>query len=206
MNNKNQQGQTLIEAIVAIAIIGVALIGFLSQSSYNFAAAKESFNRTVALNLAREGIEVVRNVRDSNWLQGCFDPAKSSCKYWNTGLASGLNYKATVSYSDSLKRWTLHFHNYSFEECVQNKVCLLYLKDNGMYVKKTVNSEPTGFYRQIEIQRICKDESACGGDGICISGQKCVEEIGLNVVSHVTWKQGNNWRNVVLSDRLYNWR
>ena len=69
MRNK-ERGETLIEAMLAMAVILLALLGLLSLSSFNYLSSRETFNRNIALDLAREGIELARNVRDSNWLRG----------------------------------------------------------------------------------------------------------------------------------------
>ncbi|MBI2465871.1 MAG: prepilin-type N-terminal cleavage/methylation domain-containing protein [Candidatus Sungbacteria bacterium] len=71
-------GFTLIEAIVAIGVISVGFVGSLVLLSKSSAQASLLKNRVAVSHLAAEGIEVVRNIRDTNWLKG-FD--------WRTGLA-----------------------------------------------------------------------------------------------------------------------
>lgn len=63
-------GQSLIETIVAIFVLTTALTAGLGLTIYAFSAATTSQNEIIASNLAREGIEVVRMMRDSNWLAG----------------------------------------------------------------------------------------------------------------------------------------
>ena len=53
---------------VAIGIIVTGVVGALSMVSGSVSASKESQTRVVAVGLAREGIEAVRVIRDSNWL------------------------------------------------------------------------------------------------------------------------------------------
>lgn len=62
-------GFTLIEGIIAIGIIGSALIVGLALAYSNLQAAKANADRILATHLAREGLEVVRNMRDSNWMR-----------------------------------------------------------------------------------------------------------------------------------------
>src|SRR3989338_10642757 len=66
MNNKN--GFTLIEAMVALVLITVAMgpVLILATSAINVASRIE--HNLIASNLAQEGIEVIRNIRDTNWL------------------------------------------------------------------------------------------------------------------------------------------
>lgn len=71
MNNKRDQtGQSLIETIVAIFVLTTALAAGLGLTIYAFGTSTTSLNEIIATNLAREGIEVVRMMRDSNWLSG----------------------------------------------------------------------------------------------------------------------------------------
>jgi type II secretory pathway pseudopilin PulG len=69
MNNR-QSGQTLIETIVAIFILTAALTSGLSLTVYALSNSRLSINQLIATNLAREGVEVVRMMRDTNWLEG----------------------------------------------------------------------------------------------------------------------------------------
>lgn len=207
MGVSDSRGQTLIEAVVAIAIIGIALVGFLSQSTYNFLASTESLKRNTGLNLAREGIEAVRNIRDSNWLAGCPDPDEPNCYYWHTGLSQNLEYRAIPFFQSAAGEWKLIFVNKTFDDCVQSQACVLFVNDLGLYTADPTGAVASDYYRQVEIRPICQNENACGGDGICESGELCPgEQIGVKVISHVRWKQKDDWRNVVLSDYLYNWR
>jgi type II secretory pathway pseudopilin PulG len=202
---QTKPGQTLVEAIIAIAVIGVALLGFLSQSTYNFLASAKTIQRSLALNLAREGIEVVRHIRDSNWLKGCPDPDKENCFYWNTGLSDAEKYRAIPVFNVGEKKWELKFIVDSFDKCVNSKECALY-KLNG-FLTADPSGELTDFFRQVEIKPLCENQDDCGGDGICESGDACEgKQIGLDVVSLVRWKEQENWGNVVLEDKLFNWR
>lgn len=66
-NWKKQKGQTLIEALAALTIaifivsaITIAVINALNNAQY-------SKNQSMAAQYAREGMEIVRQKRDSNW-------------------------------------------------------------------------------------------------------------------------------------------
>jgi len=68
------------EAIVAIFVITTGLVGVLSLVSQTISASTFSKDKLIAAYLAQEGIEIVRNIRDTNWLQSLS---------WNNGLAVG---------------------------------------------------------------------------------------------------------------------
>ena len=95
--NKNNKGFTLLETIVAIGLIVVGLIAALTLITTSLFYVSNIQDRLAAANLTAEGIEVVRNIRDNNWLQSLA---------WNSGLADGdyqaaYNSMALSSYSDS---------------------------------------------------------------------------------------------------------
>ena len=66
--SRPEAGQTLIETIIAIFVLVTALTSSLGLAVYVFSSSSLSQNEITASNLAREGIEVVRMMRDSNWL------------------------------------------------------------------------------------------------------------------------------------------
>lgn len=69
--NKDQVwGFTLLETIVAIGILTTGILSVVALMSYNLNQANALKNRVIATSLAEEGIEVMRNIRDTNWLQG----------------------------------------------------------------------------------------------------------------------------------------
>ncbi|TSC54174.1 MAG: hypothetical protein LiPW30_744 [Parcubacteria group bacterium LiPW_30] len=74
MNNK---GFTLIELVIAIFILTVAIIGVYSAFSTVVVLTAGASSRLTAAYLAQEGVEIVRNMRDNNWLNS---------RDWKTGL------------------------------------------------------------------------------------------------------------------------
>jgi type II secretory pathway pseudopilin PulG len=206
MRNK-ESGETLIEAMLAMAVILLALIGLLSLSSFNYLSSRETFNRNIALDLAREGIELARNVRDSNWFRGCSDLSKpANCFAWNTGLCENINTKFIPVFDTNTNKWILQKTAKDLKTCVEDKTCLMNKTSLGVYSPQ-VTGEATRFYRLLEINPICKNEAECGGDGVCQNGEKCVgEQIGMQLLSFVRWQETNTMRNAKLEERLYNWR
>lgn len=60
-------GFTLLETLVALFILSIAITGAFAVISYNLSSANSIKNGFIASGLAQEGMEVVRNVRDSDW-------------------------------------------------------------------------------------------------------------------------------------------
>jgi hypothetical protein len=63
-----QSGQSLIETIAAIFILVTALSTAVGLAIYSFSVTTASQHQVTAINLAREGVDVIRAMRDSNWL------------------------------------------------------------------------------------------------------------------------------------------
>ena len=82
-----QRGETLLEVLIALVVL---IIGSVTATSLIITAIKANvYNKDslVALNLAQEGLEFMRNVRDGNWIkfsadtQGCWNvkPGAATC-------------------------------------------------------------------------------------------------------------------------------
>jgi hypothetical protein len=76
---KNIKGETIAETIIALSVlaIGITLSSVLMGNSLRNMNSSKS--RVVAVNIAREGIEAMRNIRDTNWLK--FSSQRRGC--WN---------------------------------------------------------------------------------------------------------------------------
>lgn len=62
-------GESITEIVVAIAILAVMLTSTFSLLNRAVASNINVSKRVMALNIAREGIEGVRSIRDTNWLK-----------------------------------------------------------------------------------------------------------------------------------------
>lgn len=82
--NKNQKSFTLIEMLVSVFIISFALISMFGlNSKYNQQTKQEKEAYEASL-LAEEGVEIVKNIRDCNWI--CETPPCTAD--WDDGLTS----------------------------------------------------------------------------------------------------------------------
>jgi hypothetical protein len=76
---KGQSGQTLIETIVAVFVLATALTSALGMSIFALNSSISARNYVIASNLAREGVDVVRMMRDTNWLSAGAAGPPSAC-------------------------------------------------------------------------------------------------------------------------------
>ena len=59
---------TLMEVIISVAVITTAIVASISLISSSVSAIRSNQNKIIAVHLAQEGIEIVKNIRDTNWV------------------------------------------------------------------------------------------------------------------------------------------
>lgn len=116
-----KNGFTIIELIISIFILSVAIVGIFSAFSVIKILTYDTADRLTATYLAQEGMEIVRNIRDTNWLNMDFcaaTPSDSRCTpnlpAWVDGLGSCTNgceadYRTGTGQQDSssvMTQWT----------------------------------------------------------------------------------------------------
>lgn len=94
-NFKDISGQVMVEAMVAMSIILIGLLGVFVLSSTSISLNRAAADRYVAINLAGEGIELVKNLIDRNIMKDENTP-------WNSvpGFVSGVA-EYEIDYNDS---------------------------------------------------------------------------------------------------------
>ena len=80
-----KKGFTLLEVIISISVLTVAVGGTYALISQTMRAASLANSKLIAAYLAQEGVEIVRNFRDNNWLNQRINPGLS----WKAGLGAG---------------------------------------------------------------------------------------------------------------------
>ncbi|MCA9353552.1 type II secretion system protein [Candidatus Nomurabacteria bacterium] len=65
INKNSQRGFTLIETLVAILILMSSVAGMIIVSSAGASNLRYAKNKAIASHLASEGVEMIRNIRDS---------------------------------------------------------------------------------------------------------------------------------------------
>ncbi len=198
---RNEQGQTILEMLIAIFVIVVGVFGILTLIISTIQAGREGSNRIVALNLAREGIENVRSIRDSNWVY----PVSATKPTWDNGLNGGSTATPIVDTMSATTPVTLSFnHNW-------NEFSFTQIRAFGhQFLQGVATGETRTFFRLFDLNAICRNPST-GVDSLAATntaGNDCTapaEEVGIRVVSTVRWPTEVNGKQVMLEERLYNW-
>lgn len=134
------KGFTLIETLVAIAVLGMAIVGPLTLAIKSIGSAMISQNQITASYLAQEAIEYIRNHRDNNFLQGGGG--------WLDGLDSCLG--GNTCYIDVFDTGN------EIKGCTVSCPKIKYDPDNKYYTYKA--GEETIFTRTVEITKITINE------------------------------------------------
>lgn len=122
LKRKKKTAFTMIEMLCAIFLITIGAAGVFSLVSQTISFTNTSSSKLVALYLAQEGIEIVRNIRDSNWLEARTNPEI----LWDDGLPQGdweADYRTTALTQSYIGRYLNIDTNglYSYSSGTQTK-------------------------------------------------------------------------------------
>jgi Tfp pilus assembly protein PilV len=214
---KKQDGQGLLELVIAIAVIAVGILSVWNFYLSNYVGEQDARHKIVATNLAREGVEVVKNIRDSNWLSMLGDSQNQVA--WDTGLDSFALSTSTVVLSHDFPTSTALVVMSSPEKS------RIYLKNN-LYFNNSdggllSDASTTPYSRLIKLRSICCNPEVDNGeptptcadtafvtsDNLICPPFKETLKIGIDVASQVFWldNQGKS-KNVAMEEQLFNWK
>lgn len=220
LNFKKQSGQGLMELIVAIGVIVVGLFSVWALFLSNFSAEHLSQERIVAANLAREAVEAVKNIRDSNWLAiDVNEQCGGELCAWNNGLEIEGDNTGTIEF-DFVTGGVVFDRT---ADDLDDGSTMVYLNRDNFFVQSANDGldglSPTRYHRLVTLQGICcVDNSPTDSDGRCDNsdfyvagyGEDCQSGdllIGLDVQATVSWRNENNeTKQVTINDQFYNWR
>lgn len=198
----------MLETIVALGVIISGVVGVMSLTISNQTASSESSERLLAVNLAREGIEVIRNIRDSNWLQCEYVSSALNCSDWDEGMMSGADATAVLLFDFENNAWALDFT----PDDITHANTRVWRRSSGpvgsyigTYFQSTeatpANATLSDYRRLLTLNEICADKTVSLGN--CTGGSP---KIGIRVQSRVDWEIGGKSNSLTAEERLFNWR
>lgn len=193
-NKKLEQGQSLLEMVFAVGILLVVVSAILALAISSLTGQKESELRIIANNLAREGIEVVRNIRDANWLAN---------EEWD------LNLKGSAILDPSSNETIAKF------DTANNSWQLALPLDDSLYIDQGVynhdSGQPSIFERRLALYNICQNITT-GEENIkeTVGDLDCdtitERKVGIKIIAQVSWEERDREHEVALEDLIYDWK
>jgi prepilin-type N-terminal cleavage/methylation domain-containing protein len=201
-----KSGQTLIELLVAMTVISVGLLATITLVYGNRMLVERDTDEVVALNIAREGIELAKNLRDSNWLANL---------PFTTGFV-GPNGAPAADYT-AVPVWDGLASVPSFDftpDAFTHPATIVLRSTNpatlGFFANSSTLAAVTG--STTPFRRLLTFHPLCAGlpDAPLASGAACsdtgLETVGIRVESRVEWNRAGKAFNVTLYSDLYDWR
>lgn len=179
-------GFTLLETVVAVILIVFALAGPFTLATRGIFAAKFAKNKLIALNLAQEGIEIIRTFRDNNFL--------TNQASWDAGIKDfyGQDTQADVFCPEPCTALAAQqAPNYHYQTCGASCPPLKTDPTTGLY--SYGSGQDSIFTRTIRVETGVFDAQVPSGDQ-------------LKVISIVAWSESGIPHQVRLEEVLYRWQ
>lgn len=198
ITENSRRGFTMLETLIALGVILAAATGPVSLITRGLADFSFSKNKLVALNLAQEGIELARSVRDNNVICDTLNGAADW--QWNKNPGPGTqstfsNITAGVAV-DRVTTIDCGVGGVSIVVPILSASCsenLRYNSSTGIY--GYAGDRETIFSRCVTL-----DVST----GLPQEGIPAADR--MNITSTVRWNERQIQKVLTLSESLYNWR
>ena len=204
VNHLDKRWTSLIEIMAMIAVVGLAVTAMFSTVIGGIYFARDSENRIKAINLAREGIEWVTNLRNTNWLR--FSSDQKNC--WKIKDYDGWN---------CIGQWAVIVATFS----LQNNTTHILTNGNGAWYLSTANAT-TGSGLWVDTNWFyVATGAALAGESLCtiskatdcrspftreIRISNAIANTGsMTVTSTIDWYE-KRAQNVTLTTTLTNWK
>ncbi len=192
---KNNFGLTLIETTIALGILMIGILASLTLMLSSFNYVQQTEQEIIVVNLAREGIEIMRgNIRSqanavcrsgSNQGNSCLFDSQCSDSQCVSALFTG-DYDTNSYFIDNTfdDMHTLSYNMVTHTSASDCGECQLYL-NNGQYTHNDIG-DPTSFKRMVTINQ----------------GSNTDEKI---ILSEVSWTIKGKTYTYTLESHLTNW-
>lgn len=220
------RGDTILEVMVAMALLSMILAGTFSILNNAIEANANVRNRIVALNVAREGFEAVRNLRDTNWLKYsgdrrgkwlCLDsPIVDTCGPTgsDTQMDDGTGSYYKIDYETSQNRYFLDGTAINVDLDLTSGLQAPNIVDYQLHLDGTNNrythttsgvTTPTIFYRQIYLQTVNPFDEELSDPSFCDNPTQEPDCINarLRVRVGVHWLEQGRPQQVFLEGNLF---
>lgn len=176
-----KKGETLIEVITALTSLVIAAVASVTIIISTYHSSTISREYLVAQNLAREAIEGMTNIRDTNWL--LYPSQRNTC--WlvvNGDCATGMKAKENEAYiidRDTGGKFKMDKENGKLNLSDPNNKQIndlyqLFVDNEKYFTTNKVNTAPTNWYRMVTVEKAGDLDTA----------------VAIKVTAEVQWGQG----------------
>jgi len=183
---KKKTGFTVLELIAGVFILSVGLVGVSSLISRLLWYNRFVESKAIAAYLTQEGMEIVRNIRDSNWLECAIDENLEQClsENWTDGLfcCEGAAPVTECSQEQSNPCMVDYLHD-NLNPC--DGECPVLKFNDEFYGHFSLSEGETKFTRTIEIWEIDTDQ--------------------VRICTTTKWTEQGKDQSTKACEHLYNW-
>ncbi len=149
--HRTKKGFTLIETMVAVAVLAIALVGPYTAVRTALNASYVARDQLIASSLAQEGMEYIRSIRDNNYLNS---------RTWLTGLSTLSCYDNPASYCIvDPTRGDVNTTSSAISASALSSVPVLKVTSTGLYNHQNlVTNTDTRFKRTVQISTVSATE------------------------------------------------
>jgi len=185
-------GQTLIETVVALFIMVMGITAALGLANYSLNASSGIKKQIIGMGLAREGVEAVKNMRDTNWLVGQLD---SNC----------YNFAETTSNANCYRDWLSPASN---GYPILNGNFYVYFNaaataSNGYWVSSASASNPWGLNTATDINLGLYTPSASAASNSGFYRQINITQDATAPFNNLTPGNPENWPRLLVKSRVW---
>ncbi len=192
----NKKATSILEAMIVLLIMVVWITGLYDIFSKSTKLSESTKNRIEAIEISREWIEAMKNIRDTNWLmywadiKNCFNTLNydSSCVWWWWSKIWTWSYKIYQDKNDF--KWYLNKSSWNLTWSGYRDFFRVY-KDNDWFYSQSWASTKTIFTREISISYRDDNYDKMSVDSIVEwvdSSKNTPHKIEINNLIH-NWKQ-----------------
>jgi len=142
----NKKGFTLIEVLLAVFVTTVGILALYNGISYSYNSIQKAKDKITAAYLGQEGIEIVKSIRDSNYVaENTWNTNLTTCSGSYGCRADYDDYTLTVNTNEALSKTLLkidatHFYNYATgsDTIFSRKIVITSLDSNKIKVSVIV--------------------------------------------------------------------
>ncbi|MCD8494600.1 MAG: prepilin-type N-terminal cleavage/methylation domain-containing protein [Candidatus Pacebacteria bacterium] len=175
--SQSQSGFTLIEMLVAVLIFSLSLVALMTIASRTIGSNRSAQNEITAQFLAMEGIEVMRHIRDTNYVRGdTWDEVLNDC--------AGQDCFITISNNPIGSGYF-----YDVQTC--NGICPNILYDQVSYRMSASSGDMTPFIRTLSVEYDSRTD---------------FQDALMRITSEVRWQQGRVPRVTTMHLILADWQ